>query len=111
MKIPIWFKSIFASPEFSDIKTDDVVAALHDHAVRRHWLESVLSEVRDIHMRTHMALMNGKLDERFVQESARLQGIDWTLRQILNSKNSVELARRSNRTDDSFGGVAVAPAP
>ncbi len=109
MKLPFWFKSMFEAESFQNLRTDDLLIALADSNIRRHWLETVLDEVRDINLRTHTAVLNGELSKRFEQESGRLQGLDWALRQILNSKTSVELDRHHNHTDDPHAGVAVRP--
>lgn len=111
MKFIGWLSTLFEPGEFQNLHIDELLAALVDTGVRNHWMRAVLEEIKELNMRTHTALMNGNLTDRFVQESARLQGIDWTLRQILNSKNSVEMERHHNRTDDAFDGVAVQPIP
>ncbi len=109
MKIPRWLSSIFEPSAFSNLNFDDIQIALQDPSVRKHWLMTMLDEVRGCHSRTHVALTQGKLHEKFVQESARLQGLDWALRQILNSKTSVELDRHHNHTGNPHEGVAVHP--
>jgi hypothetical protein len=99
--------TLFEPSEFQNLNLDELMGALLDSDVRKHWMQAVLEEIKEANMRTHVALMNGNLNEKFVQESARLQGIDWVLRQILNSKNSVAMERHHNRTDDGLQGVAV----
>lgn len=96
--------------ELQNLKTDEILSALVDPGVRKHWLCMVIEEMKEIHRRTHVALINGNLTERFVQESARLQGIDFALRQILNSKNSLALEKRHNH-GGTEPDVAVHPAP
>jgi hypothetical protein len=111
MNVVKWLSTLFNPSEFSNLNIDELGGALRDSDVRRHWMVSVLNEIKEINLRTHVALMNGNLTERFAQESARLQGIDWTLRQILNSKTSVAMERHHNQADDVLNGVAVHPAP
>ncbi len=103
-----WLATLFEPSEFNNLNLDELAAAMLDSDLRRHWLRAVLAEIKEGNMRTHVALMNGNLTEKFVQESARLQGIDWTLRQILNSKTSIAMERRHNRADE-LEGVAVKP--
>jgi hypothetical protein len=102
-----WLSSIFEPSEFNNLNLDELMGCLLDSDVRKHWLNAVLEEIKDANMRTHVALINGNLTDKFVQESARLQGIDWVLRQILNSKNSVSMARHHNRQADPLEGTAV----
>lgn len=108
MKIISHLLSYFTPSELQNLKTDELLSALGDLSVRKHWLWSVLEEMKEINRRTHVALMNGELAEKFDQESGRLQGIDFALRQILNSKNSMALDKRHNRTGDD-PDVAVQP--
>lgn len=110
MKIVEYISNIWHPAEMQDLNVQELQGALGDPSIRKHWLFTVLGEVKDINRRTHKALMDGKLDERFIQESARLQGIEFVLRQVLNSKNSVALDKRHNYLDDE-PGVAVHPAP
>lgn len=104
MKLLAYVSSMFDVSEMQEIKTDEVLSVLADPTVRKHWLYSVLEEMRDINRRTHLALLDGKLNERFIQESARLQGLAWALRQALNSKTSMELDRRHNPDRESPAG-------
>lgn len=100
MKIIEYLSNIWHPAEMQDLNVQELQGALTDPSIRKHWLFNVLGEVKDINRRTHKALIEGKLDQRFVQESARLQGIEYVLRQVLNSKNSVELDKRHNRASD-----------
>ena len=110
MKIVEFLSNLWHPAEMQDLNVQEVQGALGDPSIRKHWLHTVLGEVKDINRRTHKALIEGRLDERFVQESARLQGIEYVLRQVLNSKNSVALDKRHNHIEDE-PNVAVLPAP
>jgi hypothetical protein len=109
VRLPAWLSQLFEPSAFNDLNINELLASLTDTSVRNHWMKAVLEEVKEINLRTHVALMNGDLGERFIQESARLQGIDWVLRQILNSQNSVAMEKRQNQTDDVLDSVAVHP--
>lgn len=110
MKFTTWFLTLLEPSELQNFKIDELLSALNDSSIRKHWLYTMLEEVKEINRRIHTHLMTGKLNEKFEQESARLVAIDWALRQILNSKTSVELGRHHNQADE-FDGVAVNPAP
>lgn len=108
MKIVAYLSNLFHPTMMQDINVQEVLSGLNDASIRKHWLFSVLEEVKAINQRTHKALSDGKLSERFVQESARLQGIEFVLRQVLLSKNSVALDMRHNRIEEKFD-VATLP--
>lgn len=101
MKIIEYLSNIWHPAEMQDLSVQEVQAGLADASIRKHWLHSVLDEVKNINRRTHKALVDGNLDERFVQESARLQGIEYVLRQVLHSKNSVALELHQNRANST----------
>ena len=105
-----WFTTLFDPSIFNNLNMDELMAAMQDGDVRAHWIRAVLDEIKDGNMRTHAALMNGELTKKFGQESARLQGIDWVLRQILNSKTSIAMERHHNQAD-ALSGMTVTPAP
>lgn len=107
MNIVKFLSNLWHPAEMQDLNLQEVQGALMDPSIRKHWLYTVLIEVKDINRRTHKALIEGKLDERFVQESARLQGIEYVLRQVLNSKNSVALDKRHNRIEDESNVAAL----
>lgn len=109
MKFIAWLSSVFLPANFNNLSIDEVMSALNDTDVRKHWMVTVLDEIKDVNLRIHAAVMEGSLTAKFAQESARLQGIDWVLRQILSSKTSVDMERHHNQTDDDLDGVAVSP--
>src|SRR4051812_37560211 len=100
-----WLSSIFNPEYFQDLHVDSLGAALNDSGVRRHWLSSVLDEIKETNLRVHAALTNGNLTDQFVRESAKLQGIVWVLQQILNSKTSVDIERNHNPSDNAPQGL------
>lgn len=110
MKLIAHLSNLWHPAEMQDLNIQEVLAGLADPSVRKHWLYALMDEIKNINKRTHKALLEGKLEEKFVQESVRLQGIEYVLRQVLQSKNSVELDKRSNHIQDE-PGVAVLPAP
>lgn len=75
---------------------EDLGTALFDPAVRKHWVMTVLEEVRNINLQTHIDISNGDVTDKLIKRSARLQGILWALNQISASKTSLELERRHN---------------
>lgn len=105
-----WLSTLFDPSIFNNLNMDELMGAMQDGDVRAHWIRSVLDEIKECNMRTHVALMNGELKDKFGQESARLMGIDWALRQILNSKTSIAMERHHNQAD-ALSGVTVKPAP
>lgn len=107
MKIVEFLSNLWRPAEMQDLNVQEVQAALMDASVRKHWLHSILGEVKEINRRTHKALIEGKLDDQFVQESARLQGIEYVLRQVLHSKTSMELEKRHNHTEHDPGVAAL----
>ena len=111
MRITRWLSQIFDPIHFHDLNLEQINAGMQDVDVRRHWVMSVLEEIREINLRTHASLAHGELNEKFLRESGRLQGILWVLHQFSNSKTSVELNRHHNHTENQFEGVAVDPAP
>lgn len=96
MKLLAYLASIFDPSEMEGLRTDELIGALADSGIRKHWIWSVMEEMKEIHKRTHGSLIKGNFSEEFVKESSRLQALEWSLRQILNSKTSVELDRRHN---------------
>lgn len=110
MKLLRRMLDILQPSELQDLKTDELLSALIDPGVRRKWLADALDEMKAINLRVHTSLMKGTLDDDFAKESARLQGIDWTLRQILIAKNNVAYETHHNQDGDE-PSVAVQPAP
>jgi hypothetical protein len=104
-----WLLSILDPGELQNLSTDELESALVDVTIRRRWLWAVLEEMKAINFRVHQAVLNGTLSDDFAKESGRLQGIDWTLRQILIAKNNVALDKGHNL--DMESSVAVQPIP
>jgi hypothetical protein len=103
-----WLLSYLEPSELQNLNLDELAGAMTDLRVRKRWLWAVLEEIKECNRRVHVAMMNGNLEPNFVKESARLQGIDWTLRQILIAKNSVSMDKDHNLDLDE-PSVAVQP--
>lgn len=106
--IPRWLKDIFAPEIYQGLLMDEIMGALNDPHIRRHWVAAMLDEIRICNVRAHAVLAGGGTEAQFKRESCKVQGIEWTMRQILNSKTSVELDRHHKRADP-FDGVSVEP--
>lgn len=106
MKIPAFISTLFKVAEFNDLDLNDVLLSLNDPMIRKHWLWAMAEEIKQIHQRVHVYLIHGKLEEKFIVESAKLQGIEWALRQVIASKTSIGLDRQ-NHVKDELEDMAV----
>ena len=86
-----WIESIYQPQKtnFKDAALEDLMAALEIPAVRRHWMDALVEELRAINVGVDRAMREGNL-EQLPSASDRRRTIVWVLNQILESKTAVE---------------------
>jgi len=86
-----WIESLYVPEKtnFKDAALPDLMEALENQAVRRHWMEALVEELRAINVGVDRAMREGKLEE-LPSKSDRRRTIVWTLNQILESKTAIE---------------------
>ena len=114
MRLKKWIESLYKPEEtnFRDAAKEDIFLALNEPAVRTHWVNALIEELRAINIGVDRALSDGKFDE-LPSKADRRRAIVFCLNQILDSKQAIETERfeseRDNKTlnPSPFEGVAV----
>ena len=91
MRLVNWIESLF-EPEktnFRDAAMDDLLAALNEPAIRKHWMHSIMDELRAINVGVDRAMREEKYDA-IPNAAARRTALVFCLNQILDSKTAVE---------------------
>lgn len=86
-----WIESLYQPQvtNFKDAALDDLMAALENQAVRRHWMDALIEELRAINVGVDRAMREGKLEE-LPSKSDRRRTIVWVMNQILESQTAIE---------------------
>lgn len=108
-----WISSLY-EPEKTNIQEgslERIMLALNEPAVRRHWVESLIEELRNINVRFDRKMEDG-IYNQFEEDMYRRRAIVFCLNQILDSKDALENQRLESERDNQtlrspFEGVAV----
>jgi hypothetical protein len=107
MKFPKWITDIYKPEELQKIKVEEILMAMNDVSIRKHWLFEVLDELKEVNLSIDRAL-DAREQYSFEELSAKRRALTWVLNQVLSSKNSVAMDRRHNHDAPD---VAVNPSP
>jgi len=106
MRLRKWIESLYEPTvtNFKDAALDDLTAALENGAVRKHWLNALVDELRAINVAVDKGLDANKLDDMRYRAERR-RAIIFCLNQILESQTAVdtELYEQHNNPKESSG--------
>lgn len=121
MRLTKWVESLFRPEEtnFKDAAIEDVILALNDPVIRKHWLLSLIDEIRAINVGVDKALRENDMSD-LPNKSVRRNTIVFCLNEILESKRFIEeeildqqrqaeLAERKNAKAPTFQGITLEP--
>ena len=91
MSLVKWIEGLYVPQKtnFKDAALEDLMTALENSAVRRHWMDALVEELRAINVGVDRAMREGKMEE-LPSKSDRRRTIVWVMNQILESKTAVE---------------------
>jgi len=111
MSLVKWIESLY-EPEktnFRDAGLEDLLLALEQPAIRKHWVNALVEELRAINVGVDRSLREGKIED-LKQTAARRTALVFCLNQILDSRTAIEneqydLAHNNEARDGR--GIAV----
>jgi len=121
MRLLKWIESLYAPEKtnFKDAALEDILVALENQAVRKHWLDSLVEELRAINVGVDRSLREGRMED-LPSKADRRHAIIFCLNQILESQTAVDTERYEQtqdqeraqprwfgRTDNPVGPVKV----
>lgn len=92
MKLPESLTKLFEARQMQDINFEDLLMAMNDASVRRHWLLAIVEEIKRINIAIDTAL-----DQRepmgFEELSARRRGLSFVLNQVAASERAIKRSK------------------
>lgn len=115
MNLTKWIESLYKPQQTNlrDAAIEDINLALNEPAVRNHWIDAMVEELRAINIGVDRALADNNF-EQLPSKAERRRAILFCLNQILDSKQSLDTERFEETHDNQnqrsqFDGVAVQP--
>lgn len=109
------FHEIFSPKELQQLDAMELVDAMNDPVIRKHWLHAIFEELKRLNLEMDQILLRNEA-YRFPDLAARRKAFQDALELILSAKRGVLLGRNHNQAGTKVGqfdldSVTVDPAP